>query len=124
MRPAVNGRSRHQTATPARSYRANPPAVSRPGRGRLETVTEDPTNLERPCAGPEDDVLARLTYELVQEALDQLPVEQRECIVLRFLADQTIAETAKALGRTEGAAKQLQLRAARNLAKLMPEGIR
>ena len=35
-----------------------------------------------------------------------------------------IAETAGVLGRSEGAVKQLQLRGVRNLAKLMPEGIR
>jgi RNA polymerase sigma-70 factor (ECF subfamily) len=34
------------------------------------------------------------------------------------------AETALALGRSEGAVKQLQLRGVRNLAKLVPEGIR
>ncbi len=44
--------------------------------------------------------------------------------MLRFLSGQSIAETALALGRTEGAIKQLQLRAVRNLAKLMPEGLR
>ena len=43
---------------------------------------------------------------------------------MRFLNENSIAETAKVLGRTEGAIKQLQLRAVRNLAKLMPEGVR
>ena len=61
---------------------------------------------------------------MLRKALDQLPAEQRECIVLRFLSDQSIAETAQALGRSEGAVKQLQLRAVRNLAKLVPEGLR
>ena len=36
----------------------------------------------------------------------------------------SIAETAAVLGRSDGAVKQLQLRGVRNLAKLMPEGIR
>ena len=36
----------------------------------------------------------------------------------------SIAETAQVLGRSEGAIKQLQLRGVRNLAKLMPEGLR
>ena len=43
---------------------------------------------------------------------------------MRFLNGSSIAETAKALGRSEGAIKQLQLRAVRNLAKLLPEGVR
>ena len=55
---------------------------------------------------------------------EKLPPEQQECLVLRFLNGNSIAETAKALGRSEGAIKQLQLRAVRNLAKLMPDGVR
>ena len=43
---------------------------------------------------------------------------------MRFLQGMSIAETAGVLGRSEGAIKQLQLRGVRNLAKLMPEGIR
>ena len=41
---------------------------------------------------------------------------------MRFVQDLSIAETAQVLGRSEGAVKQLQLRAVRNLAKkLRPE---
>jgi RNA polymerase sigma-70 factor (ECF subfamily) len=40
---------------------------------------------------------------------------------MRFLQSLSIAETAEVLGRSEGAVKQLQLRAVRNLAKAMPE---
>jgi RNA polymerase sigma-70 factor (ECF subfamily) len=43
---------------------------------------------------------------------------------MRFLQGLSIAETAAALGRSDGAVKQLQLRGVRNLAKLMPEGLR
>ena len=41
---------------------------------------------------------------------------------MRFLQGLSIAETAAVLGRSEGAVKQLQLRAVRNLAKLLPDG--
>jgi RNA polymerase sigma-70 factor (ECF subfamily) len=44
--------------------------------------------------------------------------------VLRFLNSYSIAETAKVLGKSDGAVKQLQLRAIRNLARLMPEDLR
>ena len=52
------------------------------------------------------------------------PTEQRECLVMRFLQGLSIAETAEVLGRSSGAVKQLQLRGVRNLAKILPEGMR
>ena len=69
-------------------------------------------------------VLAGLTNEILLKALTELPDEQRDCLVMRFLQGMSIAETAAVLGRSDGAIKQLQLRGVRNLAKLMPEGLR
>jgi RNA polymerase sigma-70 factor (ECF subfamily) len=94
------------------------------GRNRLELATEDMGDHDAPTEGPESAVLASLTNELLLEALTELPDEQRDCLVMRFLQGMSIAETAEALGRSDGAVKQLQLRGVRNLAKLMPEGIR
>jgi RNA polymerase sigma-70 factor (ECF subfamily) len=94
------------------------------GRTRLESTTEDMSTLDSSTEGPEGAVLASLTNEALLEALAQLPAEQRDCLVMRFLQGMSIAETAGVLGRTEGAVKQLQLRGVRNLAKLMPDGIR
>ncbi len=94
------------------------------GRTRLETVTNDFTGREGHSDGPETEVLAELTSDILRTALSRLPAEQQECLVLRFLSGCSIAETAKALGRSEGAVKQLQLRAIRNLAKILPEGLR
>ncbi|MGH3472709.1 MAG: sigma-70 family RNA polymerase sigma factor [Nocardioidaceae bacterium] len=93
-------------------------------RSRLETSTDDFTTHAGTTSGPEDEVLAGLTNAIVHEALTKLPTEQQECLVLRFLNSYSIAETAKVLHRSEGAIKQLQLRAIRNLAKQLPEGIR
>ena len=61
---------------------------------------------------------------MLLKALTELPSEQKDCLIMRFLQGMSIAETAGVLGRSEGAVKQLQLRGVRNLAKLMPEGIR
>ncbi len=94
------------------------------GRTRLETAVDDFSGHDETTAGPEDAVIAGLTNEILLEAIEQLPEEQQTCLVMRFLNENSIAETAKVLGRTEGAIKQLQLRAVRNLAKLMPEGVR
>lgn len=94
------------------------------GRTRLELTTEDMGAHDDSTEGPESMVLASLTNELLLEALTQLPDEQRDCLVMRFLQGMSIAETAAVLGRSDGAVKQLQLRGVRNLAKLMPEGMR
>jgi RNA polymerase sigma-70 factor, ECF subfamily len=94
------------------------------GRTRLESTTEDMSTLDSSSEGPEGAVLASLTNEALLEALSQLPTEQRECLVMRFLQGLSIAETADVLGRSSGAVKQLQLRGVRNLAKLLPEGLR
>jgi RNA polymerase sigma-70 factor, ECF subfamily len=93
-------------------------------RTRLETATDDFSDRREASDSPEEEVLAALTSEVLREAMTKLPPEQHECIVLRFLNGCSIAETAKSLGRSEGAVKQLQLRAVRNLAKLLPEDLR
>jgi RNA polymerase sigma-70 factor (ECF subfamily) len=94
------------------------------GRTRLETTTEDMGIHDSATEGPEDSVLASLTNETLLEALGELPTEQQECLIMRFLQGMSIAETAGVLGRSDGAVKQLQLRGVRNLAKLMPAGVR
>jgi RNA polymerase sigma-70 factor, ECF subfamily len=94
------------------------------GRTRLEMTTEDMGQHDDETEGPETAVMATLTNEILLEALTELPNEQRDCLVMRFLQGMSIAETAAVLGRSEGAIKQLQLRGVRNLAKLMPEGLR
>jgi RNA polymerase sigma-70 factor (ECF subfamily) len=94
------------------------------GRTRLEMTTEDMGQHDDATEGPESQVLASLTNEMLLSALTQLPDEQRDCLVMRFLQGMSIAETASVLERSDGAVKQLQLRGVRNLAKLMPDGIR
>jgi RNA polymerase sigma-70 factor (ECF subfamily) len=94
------------------------------GRTRLEMTTEDMGQHDDATEGPESQVLASLTNEMLLSALTQLPEEQRDCLVMRFLQGMSISETASVLARSDGAVKQLQLRGVRNLAKLMPEGIR
>jgi RNA polymerase sigma-70 factor (ECF subfamily) len=94
------------------------------GRTRLEMTTEDMGLHDDATEGPESMVLAGLTNEILLKALTELPPEQKDCLVMRFLQGMSIAETAAVLGRSDGAVKQLQLRGVRNLAKLMPEGLR
>ena len=89
-------------------------------RTRLEITTDEVGDHDTTTApAPEIAVLAALDGRDLLAALSILPQAQRECLVLRFLQDLSIAETAAALHRTEGAVKQLQLRALRTLAKLV-----
>lgn len=45
----------------------------------------------------------------------QLPADQRQVIVQRFVEERSIRDIAQQLGKTEGAVKQLQFRALQNL---------
>jgi RNA polymerase sigma-70 factor (ECF subfamily) len=92
-------------------------------RYRLEVTTDDFMDHDSSTGPLEDDVIAGLTNEALVETLRRLAPDQQECLVMRFLQGWSIAETARALDRSEGAIKQLQLRALRNLAKLLPDGI-
>ena len=67
------------------------------GRTRLEMTTEDMTPHDDATEGPESEVLAGLTNEVLLTALTELPTEQRECLIMRFLQGMSIAETALAL---------------------------
>jgi RNA polymerase sigma-70 factor (ECF subfamily) len=53
--------------------------------------------------------------------VDQLPADQRRVIRLRFGAEKSIREIARELERTEGAVKQLQFRALKNLRAQMSD---
>ena len=93
-------------------------------RFKLEVTTADMLDADRADGGIEDEVLGRLQSAALLDAVRKLKPEQQECIVLRFLQGLTVAETAEVLGRSDGAVKQLQLRAVRALAKLLPESER
>jgi RNA polymerase sigma-70 factor (ECF subfamily) len=64
------------------------------GRTRLEMTTEDMGLHDDATEGPEASVLAGLTNEILLTALKDLPDEQRDCLIMRFLQGMSIAETA------------------------------
>ena len=96
------------------------------GRYRLEIATGDVLDTDReergPEGSPEEAVLGHITNVALLAAVKRLNPEQQECIVLRFLQGFSVAETAEAMGKTEGAIKALQYRAVRALARLLPDG--
>jgi RNA polymerase sigma-70 factor (ECF subfamily) len=53
------------------------------------------------------------------QLVDRLPDLQRRVIEMRFVQDKSVRDVAAALDRSEGAVKQLQLRALENLRKGM-----
>lgn len=53
------------------------------------------------------------------QLVNRLPTDQRQVIHMRFVEEKSIREIAATLGRSEGAVKQLQLRALENLRKGM-----
>jgi RNA polymerase sigma-70 factor, ECF subfamily len=96
------------------------------GRYRLELTTGDVLDADREDRGPEGSpeaaVVDHITNVALLSAVQQLNPEQQECIVLRFLQGFSVAETAQAMGKNEGAIKALQYRAVRSLARLLPDG--
>ena len=93
-------------------------------RFRLEVSTADMLDADRADEGIEQEVLDNLDNAALLDAVRQLKSEQQECVTLRFLQGLSVAETAAVMGRSEGAVKQLQLRAVRALATLVPEPVR
>ncbi len=93
------------------------------GRYRLEIATDDillAASSSATTDSPEREVLESLTNATLLEAVKRLGAEQQECIVLRFLQGLSVAETALAMGKNEGAIKALQYRAVRTLGRMLP----
>ena len=83
------------------------------------TARETDAPAEMPDAGETDAMEQRaILFQLV----GRLPNLQRRVIALRFGEEKSIREIAAALQRSEGAVKQLQLRALENLRKGMRHG--
>jgi RNA polymerase sigma-70 factor (ECF subfamily) len=72
-----------------------------------------------PEVGPEQAFQQGEERARLQRALLDLTEEQQQVLMLRFVADQSIAEVARALQKSEGAVKQLQFRGLRSLARLL-----
>jgi RNA polymerase sigma-70 factor (ECF subfamily) len=77
-----------------------------------------PPSLESPAEEAEEADRRASLYRAVRE----LPADQRRVIELRFGEDKSIAETAHVLGRSDGAIKQLQFRALKNLRERLDHG--
>jgi RNA polymerase sigma-70 factor (ECF subfamily) len=93
-------------------------------RFRLEVTTGEMLDANEVERSPEDSVLESLSNEALLQAVRKLNPQQQECVTLRFLQGLSVAETARIMGKNEGAIKTLQYRAVRTLARLLPEDAR
>jgi RNA polymerase sigma-70 factor (ECF subfamily) len=83
----------------------------------LEIIASDSHNGEQPQAQLEQ----RQTMALIEEALQKLPARQREAFLMRYWEDMDVAETAAAMGCSQGSVKTHCSRAVHTLAKLLAE---
>ncbi|HLT70489.1 MAG TPA: RNA polymerase sigma factor [Acidimicrobiales bacterium] len=63
----------------------------------------------------EEDAFALLSHDSVRELLGVLSPDQRDVVLLRVVADLSVEEVARLLGKREGAVKALQHRALASL---------
>ncbi|HEX5585677.1 MAG TPA: RNA polymerase sigma factor [Acidimicrobiia bacterium] len=85
---------------------------ARARRPQTEPLTDDAgvARLVPRGGDAEADAIASLGDDWVRETLDALAPDQRDVLVLRFVADLSIDQTAEVLGKTPGAVKALQHR--------------
>lgn len=93
-------------------------------RFRLEVTTGEMLDANEVERSPEDSVLESLSNAALLQAVRRLNPQQQECVTLRFLQGLSVAETARVMGKNEGAIKTLQYRAVRTLARLLPDDAR
>ncbi|MET9864468.1 ECF subfamily RNA polymerase sigma factor, BldN family [Streptomyces smyrnaeus] len=93
-------------------------------RFRLEVTTGEMLDANEVERSPEESVLESLSNAALLEAVRKLNPQQQECVTLRFLQGLSVAETARVMGKNEGAIKTLQYRAVRTLARLLPDDAR
>lgn len=90
-------------------------------------ITDRWTRASRESGDPPPDRPGHTDVSIVEveeraevfRAVSALPDDQRRVVELRFAEEKSIREAAEALGRTEGAVKQLQYRAIENLRALL-----
>lgn len=89
------------------------------GNQPVEASEEMLDAMPDPQVDVEAEVSNKISFEVLHNAINRLPEEQREVVLLRYIEGLNGRETAEALGKTEESTRQLQTRAVKNLRKLM-----
>ena len=85
--------------------------VDRAKRSAREVVDSDRV----PEGSSEPDMAVVDEWARIFRLVEELPADQRTVIVARYMEEQSVREVAARLNRSEGAVKQLQLRALQTL---------
>jgi RNA polymerase sigma-70 factor (ECF subfamily) len=89
-------------------------------RARRPVTPAPPERLERVDATDvEGDALATVGTQQVRDTFAKLSDDQRDVLTLRIVADLSLDETARVLGKTTGAVKALQHRGLQAVAKFL-----
>ncbi|BCM23948.1 RNA polymerase sigma factor [Methyloradius palustris] len=83
-------------------------------RDPLETLQSDDEQHQ-----PQAQLESRQTITLIEQAIKTLPTRQREAFMMRYWEELDVAETAKAMGCSQGSVKTHCSRAVHALAKIM-----
>jgi len=90
-------------------------------RGKRVALQSDPPDPVDPALPAEEEMEQAERRAQLFQSVNRLPADQRRVIVLRFAHQKSIRDIAGELGRSEGAVKQLQVRALENLRAHMEE---
>ena len=83
-------------------------------RDPLETI-----DVEDDSDNPVEQLQRSQTIAIIEKALEKLPPRQREAFVLRYWEDMDVAETASAMGCSQGSVKTHCSRAVHALAQML-----
>lgn len=92
--------------------------IRRRGRKSEEPI---PPQSESELPHADEELERKERARALREALAELPAAQRQVIVMKYFAEMSNSEVAKALGRSEGAINALQHRALRRLGGMLEE---
>ncbi len=88
-------------------------------RDPLETL--HPSDASKPADGPLEQLEQTQVIAIIEQALESLPGRQRQAFLLRYWEDMDVAETAVAMGCSQGSVKTHCSRAAHALAAILKQ---
>ena len=87
----------------------------------LETMQEEGHDIaDEGSVDFESQLSAEMSVDQVKEILDDLPAQQRECIILKYLEQMETKDIAEVVGQSEANVRQLVSRGMKRLRKAAP----